>query len=198
MRKAEVSNDEIIDAGIALQFEGKTVTGYKLKTKIGRGRPDRLFEEWEKHLGGGSDLEFINEIHILEPEIEDLLSDLTQSLNTQLAQLVTSVDKKIKEMADKKVEVIQKDFQLKGHDLCGDIDELERMVGRLEIQTESLELDLNHEKSLKSDQFENEKTILKLRSRLQSKSELLKERQFRIDELIQHNQLLQSSEGMHN
>lgn len=198
MRKAEVSNDEIIDAGIALEFEGKTVTGYKLKNKIGRGRPDRLFEEWEKHLEGGSELELIDEIHILEPEIEEQLFDMTKNVNNQLIQLVTLADKKIKEMSDKKIGAIQKDFQLKGHNLCGDIDDLERMVGQLEIQIENLELNLEHEKSMKSDQFENEKTILKLRSRLQSKSELLDERQFRIDELIQHNQLLQSSEGVRN
>jgi hypothetical protein len=51
-------------------------------------------------------------------------------------------------------------------------------------------MELDHEQAKPNDQFENEKTILKLRTRLQSKSELLNERQLRINELTQMTQML--------
>lgn len=47
MRPAEISEDQIIDAGCRLVAEGKTVNGWSLRRALGdRGKPERLAAVW--------------------------------------------------------------------------------------------------------------------------------------------------------
>jgi len=190
MRKPEVSIEEIINAGNEISRSGSSITGYKLKKLIGKGRPDRLLEVWEQEGDGHLVHEQGNDLHVLEPEVEELLTELNEQVEKQLHDILVKVDKKVRSMADKKITLIQQDFEVDGHNFCAKIDELEELVGSLEMDIDKLSSELYDERSKPNDQFENEKAILKLRVRLQSKSELLNERQLRINELTQMTQVL--------
>jgi hypothetical protein len=190
MRKPEVSTEDIINAGNEISRSGSSITGYKLKKLIGKGRPERLLEVWEQEGNGHLVQEQGNDLHVLEPEVEELLTELNEQIGKQLHDILVKVDKKVRCMADKKVTLIQQDFEVDGHNFCARIDELESLVGSLEMDRDKLSSDLYDELSKPNDQFENEKTILKLRTRLQSKSELLNERQLRINELTQMTKML--------
>lgn len=190
MRKPEVSIEEIINAGNEISRSGSSITGYKLKKLIGKGRPDRLLEVWEQEGDGHLIQEQGNDLHVLEPEVEELLTELNGQIGKQLHDILVKVDKKVRCMADKKVKLIQQDFENEGHNFCARIDELEGLIGSLEMDIDKLSMELDHEQAKPNDQFENEKTILKLRTRLQSKSELLNERQLRINELTQMTKML--------
>lgn len=190
MRKPEVSIEEIINAGHEIRRSGSSITGYKLKKLIGKGRPERLLEVWEQEGDGHLVQEQGNDLHVLEPEVEELLTELNEKIVKQLHDILVKVDKKVRSMADKKVSLIQQDFEVDGHNFCARIDELEELIGSLEMEIDKLSIELDHEQSKPNDQFENEKTILKLRARLQSKSELLNERQLRINELTQMTEVL--------
>jgi len=190
MRKPEVSTEDIINAGNEISRSGSSITGYKLKKLIGKGRPERLLEVWEQEGSGHLVQEQGNDLHVLEPEVEELLTELNEQIGKQLHDILVKVDKKVRCMADKKVTLIQQDFEVDGHNFCARIDELESLVGSLEMDRDKLSSDLYDELSKPNDQFENEKTILKLRTRLQSKSELLNERQLRINELTQMTKML--------
>jgi hypothetical protein len=48
MRKIEVSTEEIINAGHEIRRSGSSVTGYRLRSIIGKGRPERLLKIWEQ------------------------------------------------------------------------------------------------------------------------------------------------------
>lgn len=190
MRPSEVTTKQIVDAGFEIQRSGSRVSGYKLKKIIGKGRPERLMEVWEQEMSGESELENSDDLHVLEPEVEQLLAELNVKIGQQLHDILITVDKKVRVMADKKVSLLKQEFDLEGHNLCAQIDELEALVGSLEMDNDKLSLELRNERSKPNEQFENEKTILKLRDRLRGKTELLKERQLRIDELTELTTLL--------
>ena len=190
MRPSEVSIEEIVAAGQKIQLSGSNVSGYKLKAIIGKGNPKSLFKAWEKEMSGKSELSEGNELHVLEPEIEELLAELNEKLGKQLHDILIVVDKKVRTMADKKVNLLRQEFETEGHNFCAKIDELEELIGSLEMDNDKLNMELYEIQSKPNDQFENEKTILKLRDRLRGKTELLEERQLRIDELTQLTSIL--------
>lgn len=185
MRPSEVSTQQIVDAGFEIQRTGSTVSGYKLKKVIGKGRPERLMEVWEQEMNGRPEVYDSDEPHVLEPEVEELLAELNEKISKELHGILVKVDKKIRNMADKKVNLIKQDFEVEGQNLYAQIDELEAFVGSLELDNDKLRMKLYDEQSKPNDQFENEKTIVKLRDRLRGKTELLNERQLRIDELTE-------------
>lgn len=185
MRPSEVSTQQIVDAGFEIQRTGSAVSGYKLKKIIGKGRPERLMEVWEREKNGEPDVYDSDEPHVLEPEVEELLAELNEKISKELHGILVKVDKKIRNMADKKVNLIKQDFEVEGQNLYAQIDELEAFVGSLEMDNDKLRMKLYDEQSKPNDQFENEKTIVKLRDRLRGKTELLNERQLRIDELTE-------------
>lgn len=200
MRKPLVTTEEIIKEGEWLLSQGKTVSGYKIKSRIGKGRADRLMEEWEnyldtKQLNPNSDSENMNssEIHVLEPEIELLLESLVDNMNKQFKEIVISCDKKVQTMGDKKIEVVRSEFEIEVDKLYSTLDVREEYIGELELENEKLIDELNKLDSVEINQFENEKTFIKLRGRLQSKSDLLAERQLRIDELVKLNNILEGT-----
>lgn len=185
MRPPEVSTKQIVDAGLEIQRSGSRVSGNKLNKVIGKGRPDRLMNVWEQEMSGKSEAESARELHVLEPEVEQLLTELNVKIGQQLHDILVTIDKKIRVMADKKVNLIQQEFEVEGHNFCATIDELEAVIGTLEMDNDKLFIELHNERTKRNNQFENEKTILKLRDRLRGKTELLNERQLRIDELTE-------------
>lgn len=50
MRSVEISNEQIIEAGEALKADGRDVTAFGLRTKIGGGNAKRLWEVWNQHV----------------------------------------------------------------------------------------------------------------------------------------------------
>lgn len=50
MRPADVTKDQIIDAGAVLRAAGRNITGFALRQKIGGGNPARLKQIWDEHV----------------------------------------------------------------------------------------------------------------------------------------------------
>jgi hypothetical protein len=195
MTKTKVSVDEIVNAGFEIQRSGSNVTGYKLKKVIGKGHPERLIDVWEREMNGKLKPSEDDQLHVLEPEVEELLTEMNGKLGKQLHDILVTVDKKLRNMADKKVKLIQQQFETEGHNFCAYIDELEALVGSIEMDNDKLQMQIYDEQNKSNDQFENEKTILKLRDRLRGKSELLNERQLRIDELTELMQMIKEAKA---
>ncbi len=197
MKKPSVSTEEIIKAGELLESLNVTITEYSLSKRIGRGRPKRMFDEWNKYVSTRSQNKSTvlnsNDIHVLEPEVEALLDGLVKNMNQQLKEIIINCDKKLKLMADKKVEVANDKFDSEVKELLQTSDVREEFVDDLELENEKLIDELDNLKLLETQQFEYEKTFIKLRGRLQSKSDLLAERQLRIDELIKLNNILEGT-----
>jgi hypothetical protein len=56
MRPAEVTDEQIIEAGRRIQAEGKAVNGWSLRAFLGnKGKPQRNMAIWEKCLAESAD-----------------------------------------------------------------------------------------------------------------------------------------------
>ncbi|WP_368529586.1 DNA-binding protein [Enterobacter cloacae] len=49
MIDSEYEPKQVIDAGIALQSEGRNVTGFALRNRIGGGNPGALKQVWDEY-----------------------------------------------------------------------------------------------------------------------------------------------------
>ena len=50
MRPATFEPQQIIEAGLALQAEGRNITGFALRNRVGGGNPGRLKQVWDEYL----------------------------------------------------------------------------------------------------------------------------------------------------
>lgn len=85
MRPAEITNDQIIEAGQALQAEGRRVTGFALRQRAGGGNPARLRQVWDEYAQGRTEAEPAPE---LPAEVAEGLASAREVLAEQLAELV--------------------------------------------------------------------------------------------------------------
>jgi hypothetical protein len=203
MRKPLVTVKEIVEAGEFLENDKVIVNEYTLSKKIGKGRPKRLIDEWNKYI---SKRQFVSldisnslkscDIHVLEPEVELLLDNLIENMNQQFKEIIINCDKKVQLMADKKVDVANNKFDLEIEGLSKTLDVREEFIDELELENEKLIDELECLKLIEAKQFEYDKTFIKLRGRLQSKSDLLAERQLRINELVKLNSILEETTNM--
>ena len=89
MRPAEITNQEIIDAGKKLQSTGKNITGYGLRRILGAGDAKRLKGVWDEYASkdsadGGADLRLPAELEDLVVELEGKLIDHLRPLAVQI------------------------------------------------------------------------------------------------------------------
>lgn len=203
MRKPLVTVKEIVEAGELLENDKVIVNEYTLSKKIGKGRPKRLIDEWNKYISKRKfvSLDISNtlksgDIHVLEPEVELLLDNLIENMNQQFKEIIINCDKKVQLMADKKVDIANNKFDLEIEGLSKTLDVREEFIDELELENEKLIDELEYLKLIEAKQFEYDKTFIKLRGRLQSKSDLLAERQLRINELVKLNNILEETMDM--
>jgi colicin import membrane protein len=84
MRPAEVHDHEIVRAGIELQGEGREVTGFRLRQRLGGGNAQRLKTVWDEHVIGQLSVEIAPDLPI---DVADRLSAMTVELTAQMREL---------------------------------------------------------------------------------------------------------------
>lgn len=63
MRPATFEAEQIIEAGLALQAEGKRITGFGLRNRTGGGSPARLKQVWDEYQATLSTPRFLTAFH---------------------------------------------------------------------------------------------------------------------------------------
>lgn len=87
-RPASVLDDEVVEAGRALEAAGKAVNGWSLRRQLGdRGKPDRLEQVWREHVASGA----APEVDEPEPEVALPPSVLEHNRETK-ERLTASID----------------------------------------------------------------------------------------------------------
>lgn len=56
MRPATFEPQQIIEAGQALQAEGRNITGFALRNRVGGGNPGRLKQVWDEYLSSQTEV----------------------------------------------------------------------------------------------------------------------------------------------
>jgi chromosome segregation ATPase len=97
MRPPEVTDKAIIAAGEALQAEGRRITGFALRQRIGGGNPARLLQVWQEHLSRST------QPPELPPELADALVHVTEAAKQQLRDALSSLYSRIAADAQQKI-----------------------------------------------------------------------------------------------
>lgn len=86
MRPAEITNEEIFEAGKKLKAAGKkNITGYGLRGLLGAGDPKRLKSVWDEYANEDK-IEETSDLR-LPAELEDLVGELEKNLTEQVRPL---------------------------------------------------------------------------------------------------------------
>lgn len=100
MRPAEITDAQIIEAGKALQAEGRNVTGFALRQRTGGGNPTRLRQIWDDYAQGSAEAEPAPE---LPAEVADGLASVREVLNERLAELVGRLNEQAVRASERRV-----------------------------------------------------------------------------------------------
>jgi chromosome segregation ATPase len=144
-RHAEVKEQEIIDAGIALENSGKRANSGSIRVKLGnRGGFARIKEVWEKHISnrGTGDSDVDSDIDIeLPTEIQDNLERNSKQAVKNLETITINSFKVAQQIAEKRVSSTIEEYKAK----IEDFEESEQQAGIALESCDNQISDLNDE-----------------------------------------------------
>jgi chromosome segregation ATPase len=130
MRPPEVTDEAIIRAGEALQDEGRRITGFALRQRIGGGNPARLLQVWQQHISQSSQ----------QPELpSDLAAALvhaTEAAKQQLRDSLSSLYSRVAADAQQKINAAE---QAAKSELDAAAAEIERIEGERDAAHSEIE-----------------------------------------------------------
>ena len=153
MRPAEFSNEIIVQAGRSLLDEGRNITGFALRQKVGGGNPQRLKQVWDEYLASQQN-EVVEPAIELPVELAEAVTAATTALTEQILKLATDMNTRAVKAAERRVaEVVRtageqrEQTERELNDAIQAVDELEeqieqaredlqRTTGKLEAQLE--------------------------------------------------------------
>ena len=156
-RHAEVKEQDIIDAGVALENSGKRANSGSIRVKLGnKGGFVRIKEVWENHVSnrgaGDSDIDSDTDIE-LPAEIQDNLERNSKQAVKNLEAITVNSFKVAQQIAEKRVSSTIEEYKAK----IEDFEESEQQAGIALEACDAQISDLHDE--LESLQTKNEKLL---------------------------------------
>ncbi|TKD34371.1 DNA-binding protein [Azotobacter chroococcum] len=102
MRPAEVTTEQIIEAGQALQAAGRNVTGFALRQRLGGGNVNRLKAVWEEHVASQA-VTRAEPVAELPIEVAEQLKADSEGLVERLARLAVELNDRAVKAAERRV-----------------------------------------------------------------------------------------------
>lgn len=102
MRPATFEPAVIIEAGLALHAEGRKITGFALRGRIGGGNPARLRQIWEEYQASQARVN-AEPVAELPVEVAEEVKLVTQALAERISQLATELNDKAVRAAERRV-----------------------------------------------------------------------------------------------
>ena len=109
MRPATYEPEQIIEAGLALQAEGRNITGFALRNRVGGGNPTRLRQIWDEYEASRSAL-ITEPVAGLPVEVAEEVKAVSTTLSERITQLVTVLNDKAVRAAERRVEEVTRAF----------------------------------------------------------------------------------------
>ena len=148
MRPIEYDDNAIIEAGKDLEAEGRPVTGYALRKRVGGGSPDRLRATWDDWVSKQA----ANDGHTeqaLPVEIVERLDTASKKLKGQLTALVAELHGRLNEISAKEIEAQNERAKLREQDLRNELAdagetlvELEERAATAHARIDALQIEL--------------------------------------------------------
>jgi hypothetical protein len=155
MRPPEVTNEEILAAGKEIQSQGKKVTGWGIRSVLGRGNANRFKTIWDEFSNQNKQDETDLRLPV---ELEDLVSELEQNVVSQIRPLTVKLYEGALKAAQKQVSETSRELKQTKEDAEAEMQEADAIIQGLEkrLETNELELKMTKEK-LKESEEERQK-----------------------------------------
>ena len=102
MRPVTFTNDDIIEAGKTLLAEGRNITGFALRKKVGGGDANRLRQVWDEYHTGQSVAEH-EPVAELPVEVAEEMKAISAALTDRIAQLTLELNDKAVKASERRV-----------------------------------------------------------------------------------------------
>ncbi|MCW7763388.1 DNA-binding protein [Photorhabdus luminescens] len=102
MRPVTFTPEDIIEAGKILQAEGRNITGFALRKKVGGGDANRLRQVWDEYQAGQSVVEH-EPVAELPVEVAEEMKAVSVALTERIAQLTLELNDKAVRAAERRV-----------------------------------------------------------------------------------------------
>lgn len=144
MRPTEFSDDQIIQAGQDLQTEGRNLTGFALRQKVGGGTPQRLKQVWDEYQSSlaATVAEPVAELPV---EVAEVVATVSKALTERIAVLAVELNDKAVKAAERKVhEVVRSAGEQRAQaerelaDASETVDELEAKLDEAQTRGDTL------------------------------------------------------------
>lgn len=158
MRPATYEPEQIIEAGLALQAEGRNITGFALRNQVGGGNPTRLRQIWDEYQASQSTV-VTEPVAELPVEVAEEVKAVSAALSERITQLATELNDKAVRAAERRVaevtraageQTAQAERELA--DAAQTVDDLEEKLDELQDGYDRLTLALESERSLRQQQ----------------------------------------------
>lgn len=93
MRPAIFEPQQIIEAGLALQAEGRNITGFALRNRVGGGNPGRLKQVWDEYLSSQTEVT-AEPVAELPVEVAEEVKAVSAALAERISQLASELNDK--------------------------------------------------------------------------------------------------------
>jgi colicin import membrane protein len=201
-RPTDITDEKIIDAGVALIKANRNVTGFALRKIVGGGDPKRLKDVWDRHNISQSvtNAEPIAELPV---EVAETLAALTKALVDKVNALAVDLnDKTVKAQERRVADVLraageqQAQAERELADASQAVDELETMLAEEQGRSKELEMRLSDSQAVSQAQAIE---IAELRVRLESvEANAVIVNKKHVDELTQSAMTINKMEEAHN
>ena len=149
MRPAEFHEEDIIKAGQELQSEGRNVTGFALRQKVGGGSAPRLKQIWSEYLSGQT-VTTVEPLADLPVEVAEQFEMVSKALVERLQSLVVELNDKAVKAAERRVtEIVRTAGDQRAAaerelaDASSTVDDLESKLDELKAERDALRAKLN-------------------------------------------------------
>ncbi|HBJ6904409.1 TPA: DNA-binding protein [Salmonella enterica subsp. enterica serovar Wyldegreen] len=102
MRPATFEPQQIIEAGLALQAEGRNITGFALRNRVGGGNPGRLKQVWDEYLSSQTEVT-AEPVAELPVEVAEEVKAVSAALAERISQLASELNDKAVRAAERRV-----------------------------------------------------------------------------------------------
>lgn len=102
MRPAIFEPRQIIEAGLALQAEGRSITGFALRNRVGGGNPGRLKQIWDEYLSSQTEVT-AEPVAELPVEVAEEVKAVSSALAERISQLAAELNDKAVRAAERRV-----------------------------------------------------------------------------------------------
>ncbi|HCK3152290.1 TPA: DNA-binding protein, partial [Salmonella enterica subsp. enterica serovar Weltevreden] len=178
MRPATFEAEQIIEAGLALQAEGKRITGFGLRNRTGGGSPARLKQVWDEYQSTQT-APSTEPVAELPDEVADAVKGISATLAEQLAKLAAELNDKVVKAAERQVDDITRTAEEQKAQAERELADAVQAVDDLEQKLDAVTTDLRKTLELLDGSREREQTYLvelaQVRERLAATEERLKD-----------------------